>query len=126
MNRAEFRRMNKKNNKKTKTYTLTQEQIDKLRDDTVRRALDVSRATSLGVVMNVLAHDYWEKSAKKKMPSFMAKCESLYESMEAGVISIKELIEDTIEICGISNECFDRLKEDRELWDRLDLERTEE
>jgi hypothetical protein len=121
MNRAEMRRMNKKNNKKTKTYTLTEAQIDKLRTDTVRRAVDVSRALMMAIPCNVLGHCYWEKTAKKRMMKFMAECESLYESMEAGTISLNELLQDTAELCGIGSEYFDRLKEDRLMWERMNM-----
>lgn len=121
MGRAEMRRLQKKNNKKTKTYTLTQEQVDKLKNDTVQRAMDVSRALMVGVTMNVLGHEYWEKSAKKRLPKLMIECESLFESMEAGVISINELIQDTVEMAGVSSEYFDRLKEDKDLWERLNM-----
>lgn len=121
MGRAEMRRLQRKNNKKTKTYTLTQEQIDKLRNDTVQRAVDVSRALGVGVVMNILGHLYWTKSAKVKLPKLMTECESLFESIEAGVISINELIQDTMEMAGVSTEYFDRLREDKDLWERLNM-----
>lgn len=121
MNRAEIRRMAKKNNKRTKTYTLTGEQIEKLKKDTVQRAIDVSRALMIAIPCNILANEYWEKTAKKRMDKFMAECESLYESMEAGVISLNELIQDTAELSGIKSEYFDRLKEDREMWEKMNM-----
>ena len=121
MNRAEMRRLAKQKGKRTKTYTLTQEQVDKLKSDTVQRAVDVSRALSVAVIMNILGHEYWEKTAKKKLPKLMTECESLYESIEAGVISINELIQDTMEISGISTEYFDRLQEDKMLWEKLNM-----
>ena len=131
MNRAEMRRKAREEAKNDVKYELTREQIktikeeaiksleDKLIKDTVQRGVDISRALMLAVTMNVLGHCYWEKTAKKKLPKLMAECESLYESIEAGVISINELIQDTMEISGISNEYFDRLKEDKVLWQKL-------
>jgi hypothetical protein len=122
MRRAEIRRMQKKNNKKTKTYVLTEAQLDKLKKDTVKRAVDVSRALMIAIPCNILANEHWEKTAKKRMPKFMVECESLFESMEAGVISINELIQDTAELCDIGSEYFDRLKEDKAIWERMNLE----
>lgn len=123
MNRAEMRRLAKEEGKKTKTYkyTLTQEQLEKLRNDTVRRAVDVSRALMIAVPGNVLSRLYWEKTAKKRMQKFFAECESLYESVEAGVISINELIQDTAELSEIHSEYFDRLKEDKDMWKKLNF-----
>ena len=121
MNRAEIRRMQRKQSKRNKTYTLTEEQIERLKKETVQRALDVSRAFSVGVVMNILGHEYWKKTAKIKLPKLMVECESLIESIEAGVISINELIQDTMEISGISTEYFERLQADKELWEKLNF-----
>ena len=121
MNRAEMRRLAKQKGKKTRTYTLTQGQIDELKYETVQRAVDVTRALMVAVPANILANCYWEKTAKKRMPTFLSECESLYESIEAGTISINELIQDTMELAGLQSEYFDRLKEDKELWEGLKM-----
>lgn len=121
MNRAEMRRLAKKQTKKTKTYTLTGEQVDKLKHDTVQRAINVSRALMYGVVMNVLGHCYWEKTAHKKLPKLMVECESLYESLEAGVLSINELIEDTEKLANLESEYFKKLKQDKEMWKKMNM-----
>ena len=55
----------------------------------------------------------------------MTECESLFESIEAGVISINELVQDTVEISGIKSEYIDRLKADREMWNRLNLQEND-
>ena len=125
MNRSELRRQQRKNAKKNKTYILTQAQIDKIRDLSVQRAVDVSRALMIAVPANVLANCYWEKTAKKRMQTFMAECESLYESIEAGTVSINELIQNTAELSGIKSEYFDRLKEDRDMWDKMNLQEND-
>jgi hypothetical protein len=133
MNRAEMMRKAREEAKNDVKYELTREQIktikeqavksveDTLMKNTVQRGVDISRALMVAVVMNVLGHEYWEKSAKKRLPKLMIECESLYESIEAGVISINELIQDTMEISGISNEYFERLQEDKELWNKLNM-----
>ena len=41
--------------------------------------------------------------------------------IEAGTISINELIQDTMELAGLQSEYFDRLKEDKELWEGLKM-----
>lgn len=121
MNRAEFRRQARKNNKKTKIYTLTEEQIEKMRRETVQMAVDVSRAFMIAIPCNILGRCYWEKTAKRKIKTFVDECESLYESVEAGVISINELIQDTSELGNIKSEYFDRLKENKRLWEKMKI-----
>ena len=110
-----------KNASKVKTYTLTQYQLDKLRNDTVQRAVDVSRTLMVAVTMNVLGHCYWQKSAKTRLPKLMTECESLFESIEAGVISINELVQDTVEMSGIKSEYIDRLKADEDMWNCMNM-----
>lgn len=133
MNRAEMRRKAKEEAKKDVKYELNREQIKTIREEaiksvedtlmknTVQKGVDISRALMVAVTMNVLGHCYWEKSAKKKLPKLMTECESLYESIEAGVISINELIQDTMDISGMSAEYFERLKKDKGLWKKLNM-----
>jgi hypothetical protein len=131
MNRAERRRRAREEAKKDVTYKLTQEQIVAIRADairdmeeeltrkTVKRAIAVSRSLMVAVVMNVLGHCYWEKSAKQRLPKLMEECNSLYDSIESGVISINELIQDTAQMGNLKSEYFDILKNDKDLWDKV-------
>ena len=81
MNRAEFRRQQKLNNKKDKIYNLTQAQLDKIKEEAVEKAIDVSFGLMLAIPTNVLARCYWEKSAPKRIPQFLDECLSVYESV---------------------------------------------
>jgi hypothetical protein len=69
--------------------------------------------------MNILGHCYWEKSADKKLPKLMKEVDSLYDSIESGVISINELIQDTAQMGNLKSEYFDILKNDKDLWDKV-------
>lgn len=137
MNRAERRRRSREEAKKDVTYKLTQEQIVAIRADairemeeeltrkTVRRAIAVSRSLMVATVMNILGHLYWEKTAKIKLPKLMEECNSLYDSIESGVISINELIQDTAEIGNLKSEYFDILKNDKDMWDKINWKERE-
>lgn len=137
MNRAERRRRSREEAKKDVTYKLTQEQIVAIRADairemeeeltrkTVRRAIAVSRSLMVATVMNILGHLYWEKTAKIKLPKLMEECNSLYDSIESGVISINELIQDTAEMGNLKSEYFDILKNDKDMWDRVNWKERE-
>ena len=45
----------------------------------------------LAIPLNVLVSDYWPKSAKKRAPEFIQKVLSLYEAVEQGVVTDKQL-----------------------------------
>lgn len=131
MNRAERRRLAKEEAKQDVKYRLNQEQIatikrkaimdmeDELMRKTVKRAIAVSRSLMVAITMNVLGHCYWEKTADKKLNKLMEECNSLYDSVESGVISINELIQDTAKMGNLKSEYFDILKNDKDMWDRV-------
>ena len=131
MNRAERRRIAREEAKKDVKYELSQEQIaairtkaireieDMLIKDTVKRAVAVSKALMIAVPFNILGHCYWEKTAGKKLNKLMEECNSLYDSIESGALSINELIQDTAEIGNLKSEYFDILKNDKDMWDRI-------
>ena len=115
MNRAEIRRQAKIDSKKNRTYNMTKEQVDKLTIDMVRRAVDVSIGMMIAIPLNILGREYWEKTADKRLPKFMDECMSMYESIEAGVLTLSELIEDTQSLATIKSEYLERLKKDKKI-----------
>jgi hypothetical protein len=110
MNRAEIRRQQKLEGKKDRIYHLTQGQIDKMKEEAVQEAVDVSFALMLSVPTNVLARCYWEKTAPKRIPQFLEECLSLYESIGTGTVQISELIKDVEELGKLKMDCIERLK----------------
>lgn len=132
MNREMRRRMAREEARyREKVYELTESQIrdikadaikemeDELIGKTVRRAIAVSRSLMVATVMNILGHLYWEKTAKIKLPKLMEEVDSLYDSIESGVISINELIQDTAEMGNLKSKYFDILKNDKDMWDKI-------
>lgn len=138
MNRAKRRRLAKEEASKNKIYHLTQEQLNSIRADavrkikddlvrsTVKRAIAISRSLMVAVPMNVLGHCYWEKTAHKKLNGFMDECNSLFDSIESGVISVNELIQDTAEIGNLKSEYFDILKDDKDMWNKVNWKESAE
>ena len=55
----------------------------------------------LWIPMNVLATDYWEKSAKKRMPEFVDKVTSLYESVQHGAVTYEQMVADIEQLSGM-------------------------
>lgn len=108
MSRAELRRKQKEQQKQNKTYTLTALELEQL-EQRIRREeqqkakqilLDKTKelANQILVMMlviptNVLINDYWQKTAKKRIPKFINDCMNLYEAFTGGVVKMSEMVE---------------------------------
>ena len=105
MNRAERRRAEKEVQKTHKIYTLTQEQIDQIKAEAQKEAVNTAFTLMLAIPLEVLIGEgYWEKSAKKRIPKFLEEVLSLYDSYEKGVLTMAEMREDLWNIGGIKLE----------------------
>lgn len=102
MGRAELRRIQKENEKQTKTYTLTQEQMDELYNKALKEAVKKAFFLMLAIPLEILiTEEYWMQSAKEKMPKFMDEVLYLYNAYEEGSISIEEMEMDLWDFAGI-------------------------
>lgn len=66
----------------------------------------------LAIPLNILVHDYWSKSAKKRAPKFIEEVISLYESVQAGVVTNEQLADLLWDMAGIkvNEEWLERVK----------------
>ena len=55
----------------------------------------------LVIPTNILISDYWQKTAKKRIPEFVEQCISLYKAWEQGVVDMTEMQKLTEEYAGI-------------------------
>ena len=55
----------------------------------------------LAIPLNVLFNDYWAKSAKKKAPKFIEEVIKLYEAVQEGQVTEKELATLLDELAGV-------------------------
>ena len=55
----------------------------------------------LAIPLNVLFNDYWQKSAKKRAPKFIEDVMRLYEAVQQGVVSDKQLADLLDELAGV-------------------------
>ena len=55
----------------------------------------------LAIPLNVLFNDYWQKSAKKRAPKFIEDVMSLYDAVQQGVVSDKQLANLLDELAGV-------------------------
>ena len=112
MSRAEIRRARREENKKKATFVMTEEEIMKIRKQEYDRARKMIHKKSdqiaeeilrmiIVIPTNVLISDYWEKTAKKRIPKFVEDCLSLYKSWSEGAVSMEEMQKLTEEYAGI-------------------------
>lgn len=69
-----------------------------------KEATEKAFVDMLAIPCAVLAFDFWQKSAKKRMPGFIKEVVSLYESIQVGAVTREELIETFEELSGLKLE----------------------
>lgn len=79
----------------------TKEAARKAAEKMEREAIEKAFVYMLAIPLNVLANDYWEKSAKKRIPKFIDDVISLFDSVQSGVVSNEQLIDLVKEYAGI-------------------------
>lgn len=112
MSRAEIRREQREQKKKKATFIMTEEEIMKIRKQEYDRARKTIHEKSdqiaedilkmmIVIPTNVLINDYWQKTAKKRIPQFVEDCLNLYKSWVEGNVSMEEMQNLTEEYAGI-------------------------
>lgn len=85
-----------------KNYTAKMER-DRRKEE--KKAVDIAREQAfimmIAIPINILASDYWEKSAKKRIPEFTDKVVSLYEAVQQGVVTYEEMVDDIKRLSGM-------------------------
>lgn len=56
----------------------------------------------LAIPLNILANDYWSKSAKKRIPKFVNEVMNLFHSVEQGVVTDEDLLDLLKDLAGIN------------------------
>ena len=112
MSRAQNRREEKEKGQKKKTFVMTAEELYKIRNQEylkAKRQLEAQNKQTAETILkmmliipaNVLIADYWQKSAKKRIPEFMKSCMDLYQAWQQGVVEIEQMRKLTEEYAGI-------------------------
>lgn len=92
--------MNKTRQQMNKARKAGMSNIDVLRMKEIARkqalkmeseAIDKAFLYMLAIPLNVLVNDYWEKSAKKRAPKFIAEVIKLYNAVQEGTVSENDL-----------------------------------
>lgn len=90
------------------------ESANKKADELQRIAKEKAFLYMLAIPLNVLVNDYWEKSAKKRIPKFIEDVISLYEAVQEGVVTDEQLADLLYEYAGVKIEAdwLERSNED--------------
>lgn len=97
---ARMKRMGFNNNQ----ISVILESANKKADELQRIAKEKAFLYMLAIPLNVLVNDYWEKSARKRMPKFIEDVISLYEAVQDGVVSEQQLADLLDEYAGVKIE----------------------
>lgn len=112
MKRSELRREMREKEKNKSTFNMTMEELLKIRRQEFDRAKKIllekneelaKEILKMMIVIptNVLINDYWEKTAKKRIPKFVEECMNLYQAWSDGTVSMEEMQKLTEEYSGI-------------------------
>ena len=112
MTRAEIRRKEREKKKNKATFVMTYEELEKIRKQEYEKAKkeyekkneEIAKTIlkmMIVVPTNVLINDYWEKTARKRIPRFVEDCLSLYDSLSKGAVKMQELQDLTEEYAKI-------------------------
>ena len=80
------------------------ESANRKADELQRIAKEKAFLYMLAIPLNVLVNDYWEKSARKRIPKFIEDVISLYEAVQDGVVSEQQLADLLNEYAGVKIE----------------------
>lgn len=111
MNRAERRRQGREA-ETAPTYKLTAEDLKRIRQQEFDRARKLLSDTNtkvaadimkmmLVIPVNVLVSDYWQKTARTRIPKFVEDCMSLYKAWETGAVDMEDMQQLAEEYSGI-------------------------
>ena len=89
-----------------KIREIARKQAEKMENEATERAF----LYMLAIPLNILFHDYWQKSAKKRAPKFIEEVTKYYLSVQEGVVTDQELADLLFDLAGVKIEA-DWLKE---------------
>lgn len=80
---------------------MMKESAKKAAEEAQRQAMEQAFMLMIWIPINVLASEYWEKTANKRIPEFTDKVASLYESVQSGAVTWEQIAEDIKELSGM-------------------------
>ena len=75
---------------------VAKKESDKMYADAERNAF----LKSLAIPLQLLATDYWSKTASKRIPEFLENVLSLYDSLGAGIVTYEEVFQVLEDLTG--------------------------
>ena len=101
MNRAERRRLQKKQSQKEPVYNISSTNLNQIKQKATKDAVSVAFKLMLGIPTMVL-HDKYGWGGKKRLPEFGEYVLDLYDSFEKGYVTLEDIEKCIYEETGIS------------------------
>ena len=80
-----------------KMRSIAQKEAQKVENQATEKAF----LYMLAIPLNILVNDYWSKTAKRKAPKFIEEVINLYEAVQNGNVSEKELADLLEDMAGV-------------------------
>lgn len=80
---------------------MMKESARKAAEEAQRQAMEQAFMLMIWIPINVLASEYWEKTANKRIPEFTDKVASLYGSVQSGAVTWEQIAEDIKDLSGM-------------------------
>lgn len=101
MNRAERRRLARKQSQKEPVYNIKSSNLTQIKEKASRDAVDVAFKLMIGIPTMVL-HDKYGWGGKKRLPEFAEYVLDLYDSFDKGYLTLDDIEQCIYEETGIS------------------------
>lgn len=100
MNRAERRRLERKQGKKEPVYNIKSSNLEQIKRKATKDAVDVAFKLMLGIPVMVL-HDKYGWGGKKRLPEFSDYVLDLYDGFDKGYVTLEDIEQCIYEETGI-------------------------
>lgn len=80
---------------------MMKESARKAAEEVQKQAMEQAFMFMIWIPINILASDYWEKTANKRIPEFTDKVASLYEAVQNGIVDWEQIAEDIKRLSGM-------------------------
>lgn len=80
------------------------ESAKKHSEEMLQEAMDKAVLLNLMITCEILSHDYWEKSAKKRIPEFTEKHMNLLDAYQQNIVDWQQVVDDLKDITGMDFE----------------------
>lgn len=85
-------------------FAMIRESARKNSERIMQEYADKAILLNLMITCEILANDYWEKSAKQRIPMFVAKYLNLLDAVQMEIVDWQQVVDDLKDVTGMNFE----------------------